>query len=167
MYAVGASSERQIDRWHAGIIRARRPSDKALLCTLRIRSRSCFEDLLYIDLTLHACAGRIGCVQKDHQRNTTYVPAVADLSAVAIPGELTELVELFAEHLHDVWADGRIRQGWRYGLYRDDSRREHPCLVPYAQLPEDEKEYDRSSARETLRLLIASGYTITRIKEEE
>ena len=35
-------------------------------------------------------------------------------------------------------------------------------LVPYDELPESEKEYDRNTAIETLKLIIKLGYKITR-----
>ena len=44
-------------------------------------------------------------------------------------------------------------EGWTYGAVRDDAKKHHPDLVPYAQLPESEKEYDRLMAMNTLRLV--------------
>ncbi|MCR5162371.1 MAG: hypothetical protein K6C06_11425, partial [Lachnospiraceae bacterium] len=35
-----------------------------------------------------------------------------------------------------------------------------PCLVPYDELPEREKDYDRMTAMETLKLIIKLGYEI-------
>jgi hypothetical protein len=65
-----------------------------------------------------------------------------------------------AENAHDVWARRRLSEGWRYGPQRDEARKEHPSLVPYENLPESEKEYDRSVAMETLRAILALGYHI-------
>jgi ryanodine receptor 2 len=62
---------------------------------------------------------------------------------------------------HDVWAAARIAQGWSYGPTRDDRNKKHPCLVPYSQLPESEKEYDRRMAAETLKAILTLGYQIT------
>ena len=70
------------------------------------------------------------------------------------------LCEQLAENVHDVWAIGRIEQGWTYGPVRDDAKKETPCLVPYNELPESEKEYDRNTAMETLKLIIKMGYSI-------
>lgn len=89
-----------------------------------------------------------------------YNPHVDDLSGVELPPEIQALTELLAERTHDVWASGRIREGWRYGAERNDELKLHPCLVPYSELPESEKEYDRSTALETLRYVIACGYDI-------
>ena len=55
--------------------------------------------------------------------------------------------------MHEVWAQGRMAQGWTYGPKRDDVFKQHPCLVPYSDLPETEKEYDRKTALGTLKLI--------------
>lgn len=90
----------------------------------------------------------------------SYTPSPIDTRAVELSPELRGLTERLAEHAHDVWALQRIREGWRYGPRRDDHAREHPCLVPYAELPEAEKEYDRQTAMGTLKAVLALGYRI-------
>ena len=72
--------------------------------------------------------------------NDGYVPSPADLSGVELPGGLEELTELIAENVHEVWAAARVREGWIWGPERNDRERKHPCLVPYAELPEEEKQ---------------------------
>jgi ryanodine receptor 2 len=89
-----------------------------------------------------------------------YDPEPIDTSRVALGEQVLQLRELLAKNAHDVWARQRLREGWRYGAVRDDARKEHPCLVPYEQLPESEKEYDRATALETLRAILALGYRI-------
>jgi ryanodine receptor 2 len=89
-----------------------------------------------------------------------YKPEPIDTSHVALPAEVLELRERLAAHAHDVWARQRLKEGWTHGPHRDDKAKKHPCLVPYDELPETEKEYDRSAALETLKLIIALGYTI-------
>ena len=89
-----------------------------------------------------------------------YTPNPIDTSAVSLPVELEPLVEQMAKNVHEVWAQKRIEEGWKYGEKRDDELRLHPCLVSYEQLPEIEKEYDRSTALETLKLIIKLGFTI-------
>ena len=89
-----------------------------------------------------------------------YTPKPIDTSAVSLPVELEPLVERMAKNVHEVWAQKRIEEGWKYGEKRDDELRLHPCLVSYEQLPEIEKEYDRSTALETLKLIIKLGFTI-------
>ena len=89
-----------------------------------------------------------------------YEPKPVDTSDVVLPESLLELTEVLAENAHDVWAAGRIAQGWTYGEARNDERKETPCLVPYDDLPESEKQYDRNTAIETLKLIMALGYRI-------
>ena len=89
-----------------------------------------------------------------------YTPKPIDTSAVSLPVELEPLVEQMAKNVHEVWAQKRIEEGWKYGEKRDDELRLHPCLVSYEQLPQIEKEYDRSTALETLKLIIKLGFTI-------
>lgn len=90
-----------------------------------------------------------------------YKPTPINTSDVALTPELIALTEKLAENTHDVWAEGRIREGWTYGEQRDDAAKKHPCLVPYSELSESEKEYDRNTAIETLKLIIKMGYSIT------
>lgn len=89
-----------------------------------------------------------------------YTPKPIDTSSVSLPVELEPLVEQMAKNVHEVWAQKRIEEGWKYGEKRDDELRLHPCLVSYEQLPEIEKEYDRSTALETLKLIIKLGFAI-------
>lgn len=89
-----------------------------------------------------------------------YKPNPIDTSDVKLPEELTELTEKIAENVHDVWSAQRIDQGWKYGPVRNDERKENPCLVPYSELEESEKEYDRNTALETLKLIVKLGYKI-------
>lgn len=91
-----------------------------------------------------------------------YVPAPVDTTGVVLPEEVISLGEKIAENVHDVWAVGRINQGWTYGKVRDDEKKQHPCLVPYSELSDSEKEYDRNTAFETLKLIITLGYKITK-----
>jgi hypothetical protein len=89
-----------------------------------------------------------------------YQPAPIDTSAVALPAPLLALREQLAENAHEVWSQQRLRDGWTWGPQRDDKQKLHPCLVPYAALPESEKEYDRRTAMETLKAILALGYRI-------
>jgi hypothetical protein len=91
-----------------------------------------------------------------------YRPRPADTSKIELPEEVSSLAELLAKNAHDVWAQGRIAEGWSYGEKRDDGEKRHPCLVEYEDLPESEKQYDRNTAMETLKLILSLGYKITR-----
>ena len=92
-----------------------------------------------------------------------YTPHPYDVFGVELPEALNSLTEKIAENVHDVWAAGRIAQGWTYGESRNDALKQTPCLVPYGELPEDEKEYDRATALGTLRLILALGYKIEKV----
>lgn len=83
-----------------------------------------------------------------------------DTSAIELSDDLLRLRELLAKNTHEVWAQQRFAEGWKYGAARNDERKEHPCLVPYEDLPEAEKEYDRNTAVETLKVIRLLGYEI-------
>ena len=91
-----------------------------------------------------------------------YVPQPMDTSDVQLPEELNELVEKMAKNVHEVWAQSRIEQGWVYGQERSDALKTHPCLIPYEDLPEIEKAYDRDTALGTLKLICKLGFKISK-----
>lgn len=91
----------------------------------------------------------------------TYKPKPADTGKVELPEGLLDLREKIAENVHEVWARGRIEEGWVYGPERDDEKMTNPCLRPYSELPEYEKKVDRDTAMETIKLIIMLGYSIT------
>jgi len=95
-----------------------------------------------------------------------YKPNPIDTSDVVLDNELIMLTEEIAENVHEVWSKGRIEDGWIYGQTRNDEKKETPCLVPYSELSEEEKEYDRKTAMETLKLIIKLGYTIEKREEK-
>ncbi len=89
-----------------------------------------------------------------------YIPNPFDTSKIVLNEELLTLTEKIAENVHEVWAKGRIADGWTYGKVRDDNARTTPCLVPYNELSEEEKSFDRNTAMETLKFITALGYRI-------
>jgi len=89
-----------------------------------------------------------------------YKPAPRDTSGVRLPRAVAQLTELLAKNTHENWARRRMADGWRHGPRRDDAKKEHPSLVPYEELPDSEKEYDRTTALETLKAILALGYRI-------
>lgn len=96
----------------------------------------------------------------------TYTPKPIDLSDVELSEELNELREAIAENAHDVWALERQAQGWTYGPQRDDELKRTPCMVPYSQLPECEKKFDRDMAMNTIKLLKKLGYDLVKRVEK-
>ena len=91
-----------------------------------------------------------------------YVPQPMDTSDIQLTEELNVLVEQMAKNVHEVWAQSRMVQGWTYGEERNDTLKQHPCLVPYEELPEVEKAYDRDTALGTLKLICKLGFKISR-----
>jgi hypothetical protein len=91
-----------------------------------------------------------------------YRPSPIDTSKIRLPHEIEELTELLARNAHEIWSQQRLADGWRLGTQRDDARKLHPCLVPYEELPESEKIYDRSAAMETLKVILALGFRISK-----
>lgn len=89
-----------------------------------------------------------------------YTPKPLDTSNIVLDDELIQLTEKLAENVHEVWAQSRIAEGWTYGVERNTAAKTTPCLVPYTELPEIEKEYDRNTALSTLKMIIALGYKI-------
>lgn len=94
-----------------------------------------------------------------------YTPSPIDTSDIQLPAELDGLVEQIARNVHEVWAKSRLEQGWTYGKERSDGMKTHPCLVPYEDLSEVEKDYDRDTAIGTLKLITWLGFRIS--KEED
>ena len=94
-------------------------------------------------------------------KKAKYTPQHIDTTDVKLPKELEQLVEQMSKNVHEVWAETRIRQGWTYGEQRNDKLKTHPCLVPYEDLPEQEKEYDRNTSIGTLKLIMKLGFIIS------
>lgn len=90
----------------------------------------------------------------------TYTPQPVDTSGVKLPEALVPLAEQMAKNVHEIWSQTRIAQGWTYGPERNDAEKKHPCLVPYEQLPEAEKVYDRNTSIETLKFILNAGFVI-------
>ena len=91
-----------------------------------------------------------------------YIPKPENLDNIQLSEELNNLVEAMAKNVHEVWAQSRMEQGWTYGQERNDQLKHHPCLIPYEELPEVEKAYDRDTAIGTLKLISRLGFKITK-----
>ena len=99
---------------------------------------------------------------KHIMNKNNYTPHPIDTKDVTLPQELTALAEDIAKNVHEVWSAGRMKDGWTYGEERNDAERKHPCLVPYEELSDEEKEYDRNTSVETIKLILKLGFKITR-----
>ena len=96
-----------------------------------------------------------------------YIPKPIDLSDVELTEDLSELREAIAENAHEVWAEARQNEGWSYGPQRNDQLKQTPDMLPYSQLPDSEKEYDRKMALKTIKLLKKLGYDLIKREETE
>lgn len=98
--------------------------------------------------------------------NTTdrfiYEPSPIGLDDVELSEDLSELQEAIAENAHEIWAKNRRDQGWSYGPERNDQKKETPDMIPYCNLPESEKLYDREMAMQTLKLVKKLGFDIVK-----
>lgn len=91
-----------------------------------------------------------------------YIPSPIDTSQVEVNDTVLECAEILAKNTHEVWSQGRIKEGWTYGENRDNEKKTNPCLVAYEDLPESEKEYDRNTSLESIKVLIALGFDIVK-----
>ena len=105
-------------------------------------------------------SARRNATEKETNMKQPYIPQPIDVSRIELPAALAPLTEALARNVHEVWAATRIAQGWRFGPERNDARKEHPCLIPYEELPEEERTYDRQTALETLKLIEHLGFEI-------
>ena len=93
---------------------------------------------------------------------SNYRPQPLQLDHIPLDAPLLELVEILAANAHEMWAHQRMSDGWSFGAERCDNSRRHPCLVPYSELPEAEKTYDRIAVLGTIRAVLALGFAIER-----
>jgi hypothetical protein len=91
---------------------------------------------------------------------TTYTPKTIDTLKIELTSDLEGLVETLAPNTMITGPGNELMRGWRYGANRDDGEKQHPDLVPYEQLPESEREYDRKTVVEALKAIIALGYEV-------
>ncbi|KAI9989809.1 hypothetical protein PInf_020096 [Phytophthora infestans] len=89
-----------------------------------------------------------------------YTPQPTDTRRIRLPHSINLLAELLSQNAHEVWAVGRIDQGWRWGTERDNDKKLHPDLVPYEALTEQDKQYDRDTSMSALKVITALGYVL-------
>jgi ryanodine receptor 2 len=95
----------------------------------------------------------------------SYIPKTISTEGIELSSNLDHLTEMLAENVHNNWAEARMAAGWTWGPNRDDKSKKHPCLIPYSKLSEAEKDYDRTTTKETLKAIIALGYRIERVPD--
>ncbi|XP_038217168.1 ryanodine receptor isoform X32 [Zerene cesonia] len=92
--------------------------------------------------------------------NPQYDPQPINTSSVALNNDLNTIVQKFSEHYHDAWASRKIENGWVYGESWSDSQKTHPRLKPYNMLNDYEKERYKEPVRESLKALLAIGWSV-------
>ncbi|XP_075987921.1 ryanodine receptor isoform X9 [Anticarsia gemmatalis] len=92
--------------------------------------------------------------------NPQYDPQPINTSSVALNNDLNTIVQKFSEHYHDAWASRKIENGWVYGEAWSDSQKTHPRLKPYNMLNDYEKERYKEPVRESLKALLAIGWSV-------
>lgn len=92
-----------------------------------------------------------------------YNPSPLDLTEVKLSDEMLELTDSLARNVHEIWAKNRIEHGWSYGPARDDALKRHPCIIPYDELSEEEKLYDKNTAMETIKAILSLGFEIRKV----
>ena len=95
-----------------------------------------------------------------------YAPNPMDISEIKLSDDLQSLIELISENTHETWAKARMSNGWKYGPIRNDAIKESPFLIPYDELPEAEKEYDRLISINVLKTIKKLGFDIVRNKRD-
>lgn len=94
-----------------------------------------------------------------------YKPNPIDLTGVELSEELQRDMELISKNIHETWGKERMQQGWKYGEVYSAKEQTHPCLIEYEALPETEKDIDRATVEQTIKMLLYMGYKIERAKE--
>lgn len=101
-------------------------------------------------------------VVANEQDSFVYDPQPIEVDDAELSPELLELGEAIAENAHEVWALKRKAEGWTWGPERNDSLLQTPDMTPYSNLSEEEKDYDRQMALQTLKLVQKMGYRIVK-----
>ena len=100
-----------------------------------------------------------------------YEPRPINLDEIELNSDIEDLIEPIAENLHDIWAQARINEGYRYGPENNSDPEKgdltNKDLRPYSELPESEKEYDRKMAIGTLKLAYRLGFKVIKTNPED
>lgn len=137
-----------------------------LLITKKVHKKhlriSDLEERIYMEVIafLERFPSALAPVDKRELEGFKYTPQPVDTSHVRLPNSIHLLTEILSQHAHEVWAVGRISQGWQYGPHRDNEKKLHKDLVPYERLTEEDKQYDRDTSIEALKVITALGYVL-------
>lgn len=152
------STETQNDPNHAVLVR-QVTDDQVILFDPQLQKEATYTPTQFIEAWKDSQCYMVSVIERGKRH---YDPQPIDVRDFQLTSDLEELIEAIAENCHDVWARARMDDGWTYGEKRDDDHKKHPDLVPYSDLTEEEKKYDRKMARGTLELVQRLGYKITK-----
>ncbi|XP_077366254.1 ryanodine receptor 3 [Festucalex cinctus] len=93
----------------------------------------------------------------------SFIPTPVDTSQIVLPPHMDNIRDKLAENIHELWGMNKIELGWTFGKVRDDNKRQHPCLVDFAKLPETERNYNLQMSSETLKTLMALGCHVAQV----
>jgi len=129
------------------------------------------EDEYSLDLFTKAWdTSRNYLVSANYKGQKLYMPHQINLDDVELDDDLEDLMEAIAENAHDVWAERRLSEGYVYGRENNSDKTKGPLtnkdLIPYSDLQESEKQYDRDMAAKTLKLAKRLGFKISRLDSE-
>lgn len=80
----------------------------------------------------------------------------------SIPTEVRQFEEFLAEAVHDAWAEWRLRHGWKFCPSYCPTKHTHPSLVPYSELPDNEKQQYREISAFALDFIVKRGWKVSK-----
>lgn len=98
------------------------------------------------------------CARAAHEVNRAYSVAIGDASQPSwdetpdwqkasirngVENMLRSLYGFTPEQSHESWLAEKRATGWKYGPVKDPEKKEHPCFVPYAELPAEQRAKDK------------------------
>ncbi|XP_033979617.1 ryanodine receptor 3-like [Trematomus bernacchii] len=104
-------------------------------------------------------------VSVDAQGN--FDPKPISTANIALPEKLEHFANKYGEHAHEKWSAEKVLLGWKYGDGVDEKSKIHPQLRIYKALTEKEKEIYRWPIRDSLKSMLAMGWSIDRNKDGE
>ncbi|OGN72213.1 MAG: hypothetical protein A2X25_00695 [Chloroflexi bacterium GWB2_49_20] len=87
------------------------------------------------------------------------IPARSNEPPFNFPGDS---LEFLAEREHERWMQVKLADGWKYAPETDKDKKLNHCLVPWNELPDDEKEKDRDMVRGIPKMLARGGYAVVK-----
>lgn len=111
----------------------------------------------------------LACAQAAHQTNRAYCQAIGDDSQPpwetapmwqresAYAGVLGVINGNTPEQSHESWLKQKEMDGWKYGPVKDPDAKQHPCFVPYAELPPEQQAKDHVYVAVVKAMAVALG----------